>query len=191
MSAHLGTSHMPNPWRLVGSALAGLCIALTCGASQAASPAKAPDRAALVKALSDCRAITDPTERLACFDKTAAALDEAQAKGDVVVVDRKQVHEVKRQAFGFNLDALSMFDRSGVKDSADESITATVKAAHRNVSGKWVVTLDSGAVWRQIDDEELSRDPTPGTSVRVRKAVLGSFMMSVDGQPGLRVHRDE
>jgi hypothetical protein len=182
---------MPNRWRLFVSGLVGVGLMLTAGASLAASAPKGPDRATLVKALSDCRGIADPTERLACFDKAAAALDEAQAKGDVVVVDRKQVHEVKRQAFGFSLNALSIFDRAGVKDTADESITATVKSAYRNASGKWVVTLDSGAVWRQIDDEELSRDPKPGANVRVRRAVLGSYMMSVEGQPGLRVHRDE
>jgi hypothetical protein len=182
---------MPNHWKLIGSGLASLSLVLASGSALAASAPKGPDRAALVKALSDCRAIADPTERLACFDKTAAALDEAQAKGDVVVVDRKQVHEVKRQAFGFRLDALSIFDRNGVKDTADEAITATVKSAYRNASGKWVVTLDSGAVWRQIDDEELSREPHPGSNAKVRRAVLGSYMMNLDSQPGIRVHRDE
>src|SRR5271169_4971735 len=123
---------MPSRWRLYGSGLAVLALALTPAAAWAASTPKPPDRAALVKALSACRVITDPTDRLTCFDKAAAALDEAQAKGDVVVVDRQQVHEVKRQAFGFSLDALSVFNSGGTKDTADEWITAVVKSAHRN-----------------------------------------------------------
>jgi hypothetical protein len=171
-------------------AAALLAMAPAEGAYSASAP-KPPGRAELVKELSACRAVIDPTERLACFDKAAAALDAAQAKGDVVVVDRQQVREVKRQAFGFKLDALSIFNKGGAKEAEDEAITTVAKAAYRNATGKWVVTLEGGAVWRQIDDEELSRDPHPGSQIRVRRATLGSFMMNVDGQPGIRVHRDE
>jgi hypothetical protein len=46
-------------------------------------------------------------------------------------------------------------------------------------------------VWRQIDDEFLSRSPHPGSAIVIRKAMLGSYMLSVDGQPGVRAHRDE
>lgn len=179
--------------RSMRNALLGAAVlaAAAPGGAYSASPPKLPGRAELIKELSACRTVTDPTERLACFDKTAAALDEAQRKGDVVVVDRQQVREVKRQAFGFRLDALSVFNKGGAKEAEDEAITTVATAAYRNASGKWVVTLEGGAVWRQIDDEELSRDPHPGSQIRVRKASLGSFMMNVDGQPGIRVHRDE
>jgi hypothetical protein len=182
---------MKTRWKYACLGLAGLLIALSCAPAQAASGLKTPGRAELVKALSDCRAITDPTERLACYDKAAAALDQAQAKGDVIVVDRQQVREVKRQAFGFNLDALSIFDRGGAKDAAEESITGVARSAAQTSTGKWIVTLEGGEIWRQIDTEELSRDPHPGSNIRIRRAVLGSFMMNIDGQPGIRVHRDQ
>ena len=187
---------MPNLYRRAtrGSVLLMVALSLAPAAALAAQAPKLPDRAGLVKALSDCRAITDPTERLACYDKAAAALDEAQTKGDVVVVDRQQVREVKRQAFGFKLDALSIFNNKGgatKEEAGDEAITATAKSAYRNANGKLVVTLDTGAVWRQIDDETLSRDPHEGSQIRIRRATLGSFMMNVDGQPGIRVHRDD
>lgn len=180
---------MTSCWKTVTSATLGLALAVTAGAAYAAQP-KPPGRAELVKELSACRAITDSTQRLACFDKTAAALDEAQSKGEVVVVDRKQVQEVKREAFGFNLNTLSVFNRPGTKEAEDESITAVAKSAFQNATGKWVVTLDNGAIWRQIDDENLSRDPRSGSQIHIRKAMLGSYMMNVDGQPGIRVHRD-
>jgi hypothetical protein len=176
---------------LIGFAAIGLVVAMSPAASQAASAPKPPSRSELAGALSACRAITDPTERLACYDKAAAALDEAQTKGDVVVVDRKQATEVKRQAFGFRLDALSIFDRGTVKDRGDDTITAVAKSAFQNAAGKWVVTLDSGAVWRQIDDDPLSREPRAGSPIRIRRATLGSYLMNVDGQPSIRVHRDE
>jgi hypothetical protein len=178
-------------------------IALAPAVSQAASAPKLPGRAELVKALSDCRAIADPTERLACFDKAAAALDEAQTKGDVVVVDREQAREVKRQAFGFNLgNALSIFDRPAAKDKdgakdkerereTDESIVSVAKAVTQTPVGKWIVTLETGAVWRQVDSDTISLDPHPGSKIRIRRASLGSYLMSVDGQSSIRVHRDE
>ena len=149
-----------------------------------------PGRAELVKALSDCRAIADPTARLDCFDKTAAALDQAQTSGDVIVVDRKQVRAVKREAFGFNLNTLAILDR-GPKDAADDTITAIAKSAMTTSAGKWIVTLEDGAVWRQVDDDPLSREPHAGSKIKIRKASLGSFLMNVDGQPSIRVHRDE
>ena len=183
---------MTRHWSIVGPVLAGLLV-FGPVAGHAASAPKSPGRAELVKALSDCRAIAEPSARLACFDKAAAALDEAQTKGDVIVVDRQQAREVKRQAFGFNLGAaFSIFDLGGAKDrEADNSITAVAKSAYQTSGGKWVVALDGGAVWRQIDDEALSREPRAGSQIRIRRATLGSFMMNVDGQPGIRVHRDE
>ena len=130
---------MASCWKTVASGLLGLALAATAGASYAAPP-KPPGRAELVKELSACRAITDSTERLACFDKTAAALDEAQNKGEVVVVDRRQVQEVKREAFGFNLNSLSVFNKSGAKEAEDDSITALAKSAFQNATGKWAGT---------------------------------------------------
>jgi hypothetical protein len=180
---------MASCWKTLASGLSGLALAVTANASYAASP-KPPGRAELVKELSACRAITDSTQRLACFDRTAAALDEAQSKGEVVVVDRKQVQEVKREAFGFNLSTLSVFNKSGGKEPEDDSMTAVAKSAFQNATGKWVVTLDSGAVWRQIDDDSLSREPHSGSQIHIRKAMMGSYMMNVDNQPGIRVHRD-
>ena len=188
---------MTSRWRAACSGAAGLLIILGPSASQAASILKPPGRAELVKALSDCRAITDPTERLACYDKAAAALDEAQTKGDVVIVDRQQAQAVKRQAFGFNLGAtLSIFDRPGGKAAGkdkdvDESITTVARSISQTATGKWIITLEDGAVWRQIDTDTLYSDPHAGSKIHIRHAALGSFLMSIDGQTSIRVHRDE
>lgn len=182
---------MTDPFRRTPWALAVSLAVLTASPAFAASAPKALGRAELVKALSACRAISDPTERLACFDRAAAALDEAQTKGDVVIVDRHEVQEVKRQAFGFSLDALSIFNKGGKEPPEDASINAIAKAAFQNASGKWVVTLEGGAVWRQIDSDSLNIDPHPGSKVHIRRASLGSFLMSIDGQNSIRVHRDE
>jgi hypothetical protein len=192
MTPHSGKS------RLIGAVW---LLALSPNLALAAPPAPAIGRADLLKALSACRAIADSGERLACFDRTAASLDQAQASGDVIVVDRQQVKQIKRQAFGFTMPSLAIFDIGGHKDkdkdknrdkdAGDESITATATSVHQTPDGKWVITLDDGAVWRQIDSDTLAMDPRAGSKIHIRRASLGSFLMNVDGQSGIRVHRDQ
>jgi hypothetical protein len=147
-------------------------------------------RADVMNALSACRSITDPSARLDCYDKATAALEHAEAAGDVVIVDRAQARAARRQAFGFNLSALSVFDRSLARDEAN-SLSATAAEAYRNADGKWVVVLDTGARWRQVDDEALSKPPHPGSAIKIRHGTLGSYVMNVDGQPYIKVHRDD
>jgi hypothetical protein len=174
-------------------------LAVSPSLALAAPPAPKAGQADVVKALSACRAITDSTERLACFDKTAASLDQAQASGEVIVVDRAQVRQIKRQAFGFTMPSLAIFDLGGHKDkdkvrdkdAGDESITAIATSAHQTADGKWIIALDDGSVWRQIDSDTVAIDPRPGSKIHIRRASLGSFLMNVDGQSGIRVHRDQ
>jgi hypothetical protein len=155
-----------------------------------ADSAPAASRAEVLKGLTACRAIGDSAARLDCYDKAAAALDQAQASGEVVVIDRAQARAARRQAFGFNLSALSILDRTAPKDEVN-TLNSTATGAYRNGDGKWVIILDDGAHWRQIDDADLSRAPRAGSVIRIRHGSLGSFVMNIDGQPYIHVHRDE
>ncbi len=57
----------------------------------------------MLRAVAACRALPEAEARLACFDRAAAALEQAVASGEVAVVDREQQRKVRRQAFGLNL----------------------------------------------------------------------------------------
>ena len=157
------------------------------GAGAPRTPA-APTRAAVVQAVVDCRKIEDSAQRLACYDQAVEAMGKAESSGDLVTLDRKQRQAVRRQAFGFTLPTLAIFD-SGEKQV--DRIDDVIASAHQVAGGKWVFQMQDGAIWRQIDDEGLSRKPHAGSAATIRRASLGSYMLSVDGQPGLRVHRDE
>jgi hypothetical protein len=159
--------------------------ALACGDALAAKPA--PGRAPAVQAVVDCRKIDDSAQRLACYDGAVAAMEQAETSGDLVTIDREQRRAVRRQAFGFVLPALSMFDTG---EKAMDSISETLASARQDGQGKWTFVMQDGAIWRQIDDEFLSRDPHSGSAIEIKRALIGSFMLSVDGQPGVRVHRD-
>lgn len=177
---------------VAGRALAGALAlaALAAPAGSAPAPALTEGRAAALEALSACRSRSDPMDRLACFDAAAARLDEAEKKGDIVVVDRRQAQEVRRQAFGFTLPSLTLFDRAEGEVRLDR-VESVVAEARRGADGKWVIRLENGAVWRQTDAEGPARTPRTGMKAVVRSASLGSYLLSIDGQAGFRAKREE
>lgn len=154
----------------------------------AAGDQQAPPKA--VQAAIDCRGLTDDKARLACYDAAVDALGKQLAQGEVVAVDHAQVQQVKRQAFGFALPSLSLFDRSGKPEEVSEVVLA-VESAQRLGDGKWLLRLEGGQVWRQIDSSDFSRDPKPGAKATIKKAMLGSYMMMIGGHSPVRVHRDQ
>jgi len=177
-----------------GLGAAIVLVALMAAGSLAAAPPPAAlsagARTKVLQSLSDCRKLTDNAARLACYDTAAASLEQAEAKGDIVVVDREQARSVRRQAFGFSLPSLSMFEK-GEKQEDIDSTTGAVGSARQNGASKWVIKLEDGAVWTQVDTTELFADPKPGDPVRIRKASLGSYLMVIGRNRAIRAHREE
>lgn len=151
-----------------------------------------PPRPATFEALVRCRAITDSAARLACFDAAAAALQTAQERREVVVVDRQQVREGRRRLFGLALPRIPIFGGGDEDDNdADQvrTVEGVVAGASQDGLGHWVVTLQDEAVWVQVDNNTLAFRPRPGQRVVINRGALGSFMMRVNNQPGIRVRR--
>jgi hypothetical protein len=166
-------------------------VTLTCGFVTSALAADEPRAAPkAVQAAVDCRKLSDDKARLACYDSAVDALGRQLAQGEVVAVDRTQVQQVRRQAFGFTLPSLNLFDRSGKAEEMSEVVLA-VESARRMGDGKWLLRLEGGQVWRQIDTGDFSRDPKPGAQATIKKAMLGSYMMMIGGHSPVRVHRDQ
>jgi hypothetical protein len=168
-------------------ALGVSCLILSGPLAAHTAPAP-PPTAAAVKAVMDCRALTDSAQRLACFDKAVGAMAEAESSGDLMTIDREQRRAVRKQAFGLTLPTLEIFNR-GEKPEEANRITAKVARASQDQSGRWIITLDDGAVWLQTDDYSLNRDPKAGSSVVIMKGVMGSFFVKVDGQQAFKARR--
>jgi hypothetical protein len=168
------------------SLIAGLA-ALTLAASPAQTPAQQP-RPEMLERLTACRAVADDAARLACYDAAAAAFDTAEREGELVVIDRAAVNETRRQLFGFELPTLPRLFNGNEADELD-SIETTLERASRSGENRWVFRLADGSVWRQIDSEPVRFENDPGQPVRVRKASLGSFLMTVGGSRAVRVRR--
>jgi len=165
-----------------------LAAALTLAASAAlAQNTPEPD---VIKTLKACSAIKADGERLACYDKAAQSVTKAQETGDVIIIDKQTARAARRQAFGLDLPTLSILDR-GADKSETESLQTVVKSARTDAEGRLVMTLEDGAVWRQIDQEVLGKPPKAGTAVEIRKAAMGSYRMKIGGQPAIRVRRSE
>jgi hypothetical protein len=187
--------------------LASLCVAAfavaTAYAQQQAQPG-APDVLDQVYA---CASVSDETQRLACYDNAVGRLREAQTSGNLVAVDRRQAEDLDRDAFGFSLPSLSrLFGGGSTPDSAaatpgaaarppafervDEMQLEIARVAMRR-DGTASFTMTNGQVWSQIDNEN-PRNARAGGQVTIRRASMGSYLMSVEaGGPALRVRRTQ
>lgn len=166
--------------------VAGLAAASPAFAQKAAG---SEARAAAFQSVLDCRKISESAARLACYDAAAAKMGEAETRGDIVVIDRAQASAAHRGAFGLKVPNLEFVNRALKAEEVDR-IDGVVKAAWQGQSGRWNFELEDGAKWRQISGD-LMRRPKSGSKVRIRKGTLGSFLMNVDEQASIKVHRDE
>jgi hypothetical protein len=161
-------------------------VALASLAGQAAPP---QERAGSLARVTACRDIADGAARLSCYDAAVSALDSAERQGEVVVMDRAQIGEARRQLFGFEMPALPRLFGPTEGVAEINSIETTLQSATQVADNRWVFRLADGGVWRQIDSDSIRHRPRQGDAVRVRKASLGSFLLTVGDSRAVRVRR--
>jgi len=174
-------------WAAIGLGSIGAAL-LLASPGAAAKQVEAGPPPPQVNALLACRSITDSAERLACYDKAAAGISEAVAKKDIVVYDREAVRKTKRGLFGFSVSNLGIFG-----DDNDEvevkQIDGQIVSTAFNADGGYIFRLADGSRWSQMDSKPFALPPTAGDKVVVKKGALGSFILSVGKQPGVKVKR--
>jgi hypothetical protein len=195
----LGISERAKAWPL----LTALAMA---GAAAGAGLAAQPDAKVQAKVLQDlqaCPKIAEDAKRLACYDTAARALIQAETEGEVVVVDRAQVREVRRQSFGFQIPSLNIFSRGGddkpstpkaaarAKEEEEDANRAvvTLAGAVRGPDGKILLTTSEGAVWAQTDALPVDRLPAAGAQVIIVKGRIGGFFCDVTRYQSVRCER--
>ena len=152
-----------------------------------AAPAMAQERSKVLERVVDCRKVTDPAERLACYDQAVAALDEAEAKKDVVVVDKDQVRAARKSVFGLNLPRIKLFGGDDEATDVDE-VESTIKSVTFQRDGRIFFVIEDGARWVQTDDKTVFGIKA-GQKVILKKGALGSFFAKFERGPGIRVAR--
>ena len=147
-----------------------------------------PPQPEAYRTLVACRGVTAAAERLACYDREVAAVEQATAAGEIVMTDKATMRETRRGLFGFRLPSLNIFGGGDDEDDFKE-VETTIAGVSRFGYGSWRLTLADGAVWEQTDSQVLVIDPRSGHKIRIKQAALGTFMANVDGQRAIRMRR--
>lgn len=141
----------------------------------------------IFRALVDCKRLTDPTARLACYDKGVSALEQAAIKHDVVIADREMIREARRAQFGYTLPSLRIF--GGSDEEAVSEIQTKVRSARQMGPSIVRFTTEEGSVWQQNESKTLAVDPKAGTKVTIKARAFGRFIATFEGQVAIDVRR--
>jgi hypothetical protein len=138
-----------------------VCAAALSAAGTSSAQSAKPPRPEALNRLTACHTLADGAERLACYDREVAAVDAAEARKDLVVVDREQLRTTRRTLFGLTLPNLSVFGDDNQDEEGVSRVETTIKRLSQTPYGKWVFTLQDGAQWEQIDRPQ-HQDPQGG-----------------------------
>ena len=165
--------------------IAALSALLAGTAADARTPRDTGTPAAVQQLLA-CRAIADSAQRLACYDRQTATINQAITTRDLVVIDKARATAAKRSLFGFSIPNFG-----GLFGTGDDvkQIDGTIAEVGHNPEGGWLLKLADGSVWTQVDDAQLGLPPRRGEKIIVRRGSLGSFYIEFTKQPGIKVKR--
>src|SRR6476469_1800365 len=150
--------------------------------SNAASP--------LVTAIDRCRQMTDPTQRLACYDSAANALVSAANSGAVAVVDQNEIRKARHSLFGFTLPKIPFFSGDTTADEVQRQLDSTITSVQALNNGYYrFVIADNNATWETMDSSVSFDPPRKGQKITIIRGPLGSYFLRINGRVGVRGRR--
>lgn len=176
---------MASSW--IGGASIGMTMLTVASVASAQTTRNEATSPTVVVELMACRSIGSEMERLACFDRAAAAFEAARQQREIAVVDSREVREARRSLFGLPVPKLKLLSEGQNAEEA-ESITGTIRSVQVGRGGKWIVQVDD-AVWQTTDSAYFQVLPKVGQEATVTRGVMGSFRLSVAGRSGLKAVR--
>lgn len=184
-----------NP-RLVAFALVALATAVPACA--------APGAQDLLEAVGHCAGIADDHARLACYDSLTPRVKDALAAPPASLPgNRAPTEEEQRSWFGFDLGSLfgaspeqqttpAQFGSDRLPEThakeetaaaAVDSITAGVTDVAYTPFGRFIVFLDNGQIWRQIEgdtDRAVFKKPAKNNKVTIDRGFIGSYNLTLN-----------
>lgn len=155
--------------------IAALLLATSVGLS-APSGAAGPDE------ILKCATIGDNAARLACYDRTVAALRGPAPSATTAITPATPPAPPATREQAFGAERIERQDNSAAAEA--ESMTATLVAINQQSVDRLSFTLDNGQVWVQVATRTVA-NIKPGKKVTIEKAMLGSFTMTVEGVTGI------
>jgi len=131
--------------------------------------------------ISACRKIPVATERLACFDRSVAAFDNARQKRDLVVIDRAEMRKTRQSLFGFSLPRIKLFGRDddGSDGAEVTEITSTIAAIRPAGYNQYVWQLADGSSWQTIEVVGRSAFVKAGDAITITATMLGGYKAKI------------
>jgi hypothetical protein len=140
-----------------------------------------------------CMKVGDDTQRLACFDRQAAALVAAQSRAIAPAANPAAVAAAApaapapapakltpEQKVGLTRDKVDALEAAPGTSREPEirNFTAAIKSISVDARHRQVYELDNGQLWHQSETKP-GFTVHPGDQVRISKAALGSFFMEL------------
>ena len=181
--------------------LVGCAAAFSVFAAQPPAPVAPQD---VLEAIGRCASIADNTQRLSCYDTLAPRVKDAlAAPPEGLPANRAPTAEEQRSWFGFDLSGLFGASPSQQTTPAQfgsehlpevhakeeaaatevDSITAGVTEMSFTPFGKFIVFLDNGQIWRQIEgdaDHAIFRKPANKNKVTISRGLIGSYNLTIN-----------
>lgn len=151
--------------------------------SALAAPAVAQQAPAPLAAIDACRAIADNAQRLACFDRAAAALSASVKSRDVLVVDRETLVKERRRQFGRARKDDPALSVARIPDPVE--LKGKILAV-QPVGQFLTISVEGVGVWRTT--EGTFQPPKPGAEARITRGTLGGYILNY-GSRALRARR--
>ncbi|MBI3675340.1 MAG: hypothetical protein HY243_01825 [Proteobacteria bacterium] len=185
-----------------------LSVLIAFAAPALVMPAFAGPRDDALQAVGKCAAIAEDKARLACYDQLATQIKSALATPPTAVAENKPPTKEEQESwFGFDLGGLfgpkevpqtkpEQFGQENTEQAKAQqqqaeteglvvdSISAGVTEYAFTPFGKFVVILDDGQVWKQIEgDSDLARfKKTPtDNKVTISRGFMGSYSLTING----------
>ncbi|HEX7374926.1 MAG TPA: hypothetical protein VF277_08120 [Steroidobacteraceae bacterium] len=157
-----------------------LCTPMACAVAAAGDAAS-------------CTTIAEDAARLSCYD-AAFGMPRATSRPRQASASEAASPATATAAATSTTAGAENFGLSQERVAASQGEATTITAKVVSVAsiaepGRWSVTLDNGQVWEQRETTNSSLRPRPGATVTIRKASLGSYLLSMPNRGTSRVRR--
>ena len=153
-----------------------------------------------------CRAFSNATERLVCFDAAIPSLEEAfpgsaMSEAEIQEAQNRQQAQLEAAAkasFGKSLNEVQQTEpkqsvavKKVDKPKKLKKIASPVKRVIRDAAGMAVISLENGQVWyqRSGDKNSVSSKRAIGKEAAITRKSMGSYTMRINKGKNIRVER--
>ena len=170
-----------------------ICAATIAFVLAAPTVGRAASDDEMLRAINQCAAIPDKAQRLACFDKIAPAAESgapiptftpSPSAAEPAPTATPAHQQMTPSEFGSEtLPAPEPKEGEPPPPGPIDSITANVSDYAFTPFGKFIVFLQGGEVWRQLDGDSgrASFRQSGDNSVVISRGLLGSYNLQING----------